>query len=178
MSGYDAGPSWSIRTVANVDPTTIDLYCLSAVTSSATCDTTCVTFKEEDYIVTFTGCTDDITSVGFTSAFPANLQSILTEEYQLFNGSTSTIQENLQTLVFDMITATSPATEEAETIYYFGSIPTTDYYSLESLGYTASTNVYNVPSVSLDFNDLTDAQNDPWYYSLFDNNGNNEYSGV
>ena len=27
LSGYDAGPSWSIRTVANVDPTTIGLGC-------------------------------------------------------------------------------------------------------------------------------------------------------
>ena len=178
LSGYDAGPSWSIRTVANVDPTTIGLYCLSAVTSSATCDTTCVTFKEEDYIVTFTGCTNDITSVGFTSAFPANLQSILTEQYQLFNGSTSTIEENLQSLIFDIITSTSPATAEDQDIYYFGSIPTTDYDALVSLGYTASTNVYNVPSVSLDSNDLTDSQNDPWYYSLFDNNGNNDYSGI
>jgi hypothetical protein len=83
LSGYDAGPSWSIRTVANVDPTTIDLYCLSAVTSSATCDTTCVTFKEQDYIVTFTGCTSDITTVGFTSAFPANYGNALSGVFDI-----------------------------------------------------------------------------------------------
>jgi hypothetical protein len=37
LSGYDAGPSWSITTVANVDPTTIGQWCLSSVTVTATC---------------------------------------------------------------------------------------------------------------------------------------------
>jgi hypothetical protein len=27
LSGYDAGPSWSIVTQANVDPATVDFYC-------------------------------------------------------------------------------------------------------------------------------------------------------
>jgi hypothetical protein len=43
LSGYDAGPSWSITTKANVDPTTVDFFCESATTVN--CMTDCVDFK-------------------------------------------------------------------------------------------------------------------------------------
>ena len=47
LSGYDAGPSWSISTVANVDPSTITLFCTSATTVN--CVSECVSFLEVNF---------------------------------------------------------------------------------------------------------------------------------
>ena len=54
LSGYDAGPSWSIITSANLDPTTLTPYCLSEVTPSGSCEPICVSAKTIPFTVTFT----------------------------------------------------------------------------------------------------------------------------
>ena len=77
LSGYDAGPSWSITTVANVDPSTIDVWCLSSVTDFTTCVTTCVTPKELTFSVEFTGCTNSSTTIGYQTSFPPEIESLL-----------------------------------------------------------------------------------------------------
>ena len=43
LSGYDAGPSWSITTIANVDVDTVGFNCLSSTTVD--CVTTCVEYE-------------------------------------------------------------------------------------------------------------------------------------
>jgi hypothetical protein len=48
---------------------------------------------------------------------------------------------------------------------------------LSGAGWTAETNVFNVPSVSLNNTSLTSPLNDAWYYALFTNNGNTNYTG-
>ena len=38
------------------------------------------------------------------------------------------------------------------------------------------TNVFNLDYVNSDNADFNDPNNDPWYYALFDNNGNGTYN--
>ena len=177
LSGYDAGPSWSVTTVANVDPTTIDVWCLSSVTLTATCETVCVDPLELSFTVPFTACTNSTTTIGYNGNFPVDIQNILYDQFEQFNGNVSTLDSQIRNLIFDVITAQNPFTAEDEFISYFGSIDTTDYNSLSGAGWTAETNVFNVPSVSLNDTDLTSGLNDAWYYALFTNTGNTNYTG-
>ena len=73
LSGYDAGPSWSITTVANVDPDTITFKCTSATTVS--CATQCAQYEVSSYTINFTGCTNSIDSITFTSSIPGLLSN-------------------------------------------------------------------------------------------------------
>jgi hypothetical protein len=66
---------------------------------------------------------------------------------------------------------------EDEVIKYFGSIPKEDYDFLTVTGYTASTNVFGVDDVSFEDSNPASGFNDPWYYALFENIGNSQYSG-
>jgi hypothetical protein len=175
LSGYDAGPSWSVTTVANVDPSTIDVYCLSSATDVTTCETVCVLPLEESFVVAFSGCNNDTSTISYLTDFPEAIQNILYSQYEEFNGGTSTIDNQIRDLIFSVITNSNPFTAEDKFISYFGSIDSNDYNSLS--GWTAATNVYGVPSVSLNDTDLTSSFNDPWYYSQFTNNGNNNYTG-
>jgi hypothetical protein len=175
LSGYDAGPSWSVATVANVDPATINIWCLSSVTDVYTCETICALPYEESFLVSFSGCNNDITSIQYLSLFPEVIQNILTNQYEEFDGGTSTIDSQIKNLIFSVITNSDPFTAEDRFISYFGSIDSGDYNNLS--GWTADTNVYGVPSVSLDKTDLTSPLNDPWYYSQFTNTGNTNYTG-
>ena len=177
LSGYDAGPSWSVTTVANVNPSTIGVWCLSSVTDYTTCETTCVTPKELTFTVPFTACTNSVTTIGYNANFPDEIQDILFTQFEQFNGSTSTLDSQIRNLIFDVITDSNPYMAEDEYISYFGSIDTQDYNTLEGAGWTAATNVFNVPSVSLDDTSLTSPLNDAWYYALFTNTGNTNYSG-
>ena len=177
LSGYDAGPSWSITTVANVNPSTIGVWCLSSVTDPSTCITTCVDPKELTFTVPFTACTNSTTTIGFQADFPSIIQDIITEQYEEFNGGTSTLETQINNLIFDVITSNNPFIAEDEQIAYFGSIATDDYNVLNGAGWTAETNVFNVPSVSLDDTDLLSPFNDSWYYALFTNTGNTYYTG-
>jgi hypothetical protein len=177
LSGYDAGPSWSITTVANVNPSTIGVWCLSSVTDPSTCITTCVDPKELTFTVPFTACTNSTTTIGFQADFPSIIQDIITEQYEEFNGGTSTLETQINNLIFNVITSNNPYIAEDEQIAYFGSIATDDYNVLNGAGWSAETNVFNVPSVSLDDTDLSSPFNDSWYYALFTNTGNTNYTG-
>ncbi|MFO0005264.1 MAG: hypothetical protein ACK559_29475, partial [bacterium] len=92
-------------------------------------------------------------------------------QFEQFNGSTSSINDYLNDLIYDVIGSVDQSLAEATTISYFGSIDTEDYNILSPV-FTAETNVYGVPDVSLNDTDLESAFNDPWYYSQFDNTGN------
>ena len=175
LSGYDAGPSWSVATVANVDLNTVGIYCISGAQSVNTCDFICVDPKEIEFFVDFSGCSNDTSTIAYNNDFPDEIQAILYNQYEQYNGSTSTLDEQIKDLIFNVISADSPTTAEDEVISYFGSIPTVDYDALS--GYSASTNVFQVPSVSLNDTDLTSSLNDSWYYALFENTGNYQYSG-
>ena len=178
LSGYDAGPSWSITTTANVNPNTIDFYCVSAVTNTATCVTSCVQFSAISFSIDFTGCTNTTDSITYTtpSQIPAEILNKLYLPYENFNGSVSSIDTQFKNQIIDVLN--EPSTEN-DSIYYFGAISGSVYNSL-STGYTAGTNVFGVNNVNASLIDYTAPQNDPWYYALFDNvsfTGNGAYLG-
>ena len=177
LSGYDAGPSWSIVTKANVDPTTVDFVCFSAVTDPTNvCDTICVIPSAITYTVTFTGCTSGIDTIAFETSFSSEIESILDEQYESFDGTVDTLDNDIKSLISDVITSVDPFTTKDSTISYFGSIWGEDYDTLSTV-FSAETNVFDVPSVSSDLTDYTSPFNDAWYYSLFDNIGGGSYSG-
>ena len=179
LSGYDAGPSWSITTKANVDCTTVDFKCLSS--SPVDCVNVCTQYDTVNFSIPFTGCTFTegnitTTTVGITdpSQIPSEISGILNEQFELFDGSTSTINSYLTSQMTSVVE--TPSTS-GSSIYYYGTISGDQYNQLVDDGYTGSTNVYGVDNVSSDLANYCAAQNDPWYYSLFDNIGGGEYSG-
>jgi hypothetical protein len=175
LSGYDAGPSWSITTTANVDCSTIDVYCLSGATID--CIPVCLSAKTETFVIPFTACSNSVTTVEFQGTFPWEIGNILNNPYTTQDGGTSTIGTQLQDLVFDVITNPTPIIAEDHTIYYFGSIEDSEYATLETV-FTASTNVYGVPNIGFSANTLCSGFNDPWYYSQFEHEPNDfGYSG-
>jgi hypothetical protein len=123
LSGYDAGPSWSIKVKANVDPTTI--------------------------------------------------QSNLTEQYRMFDGSTSNIQADIIGFINDIIANNSVS---GNTGNIYGTLPEGDFYAFLAQ-YPNLNNVYDTNSMNVAANDLTDSDNDAWYYANFDNYSGDNYSG-
>jgi hypothetical protein len=85
LSGYDAGPSWSIITQANVDPTTIDFYCEDPqiVDCLPYCDP--ADYKIVPYTVEFTGCSNSQGTISYTTFFPIEIENILTDQFEQFN---------------------------------------------------------------------------------------------
>ena len=179
LSGYDAGPSWSIVTTANVDCSTIGVNCFSAVTPSGSCEPVCVTPLELPFVVDFTGCTNSTTSIDYLSNFPQEIQDLLDVSYETPQGGTSTLDSNIRDLIFGVITSSNPLTAEDTNISYFGSVDGNDYSALTVNGtYSAATNVYGVPAIPFDQNTLCNGANTSWYYSLFNEDGSGNYTGI
>jgi hypothetical protein len=170
LSGYDAGPSWSIKTIANVDKSTVGFECSGSTYDLSLCLDICTGYTITPFTYTFTGCNDNLGSVEVFSV-PTLISNKINDTYELFNGSTSRILDDIQTQLFDIIVTPS---HSATSINYYGTISGSDYNSLSA--YTSVNNVYGVDDVSSTNADYTDANNDPWYYSLFDNT-NGVYSG-
>jgi hypothetical protein len=181
LSGYDAGPSWSITTKANVDPSTVTL-CYSAVTDinvCGDCDPCCVQYQVIPFSVPFTGCTNNPDSIVF-GTIPNEILAKLNLSYEQFNGSQSTLSDNMKNQISDIMEneAFGSGNLENNSIYYYGTISGDVYNSLTETGpYTAVTNVFNVDDLNSDTANYSDPNNDPWYYALFDNIGNGAYTG-
>ena len=176
LSGYDAGPSWSIMTKANLDPSTLDYWCLSGATPSGTCEPICVVKKELPLMVDFSACTDGTVAYNLNgTSFPSFIN--IDELYETFQGGTSTLRDDIDEQILNIINDVNPYLAEDEYISYFGSIPQVDYNFLTANGYTASTNVFGVDNVSFEDSNPSSGLNDPWYYASFDNIGNTQYTG-
>ena len=174
LSGYDAGPSWSIVTVANVNPATVGLdYLCTQIQDfqNGFCLDNCIPI-ESAYTMTFTGCAGDSSSIMINTGSSVDINSKLTIPYTTFNGGVSSLENDLKTQLLSIFATTGLS---ATSITYFGSIPTTAYTSLSA--YSSSTNVFGVPSVSYNDTDLTSPFNDSWYYALFNNYAGDSYSG-
>jgi hypothetical protein len=155
LSGYDAGPSWSITTIANVDGSTVGL----SVSTGST------------YTVNFTGTTGG-TEITYSTTFPSIIQTGNT--YTQFNGGVSTINTQLYNQIQTIIN--NSGTTSGDSAYIFGTVATSDYDSLLS-GYTAQTNVYNVSGLSVYDADFTSPSDDTWYYANFDITTGDAYTG-
>ena len=167
LSGYDAGPSWSIKTIANVDSSTVafigDNYS-DQISFSATGDYTGVTFSDYTY--------------NFQSSGLPEFDNLVDIPYQLFDGSTSTIREDINNWIFSLVrfNQINPGTtNDIPKILYWGSITDSQYATLGA--YTGETNAFGVPSIPLSGNTLTSPLNDSWYYATFINNGDGTYNG-
>jgi hypothetical protein len=156
LSGYDAGPSWSIRVTANPDCETIDINSLVATLT---------------YTVNFSGNTSG--GFQFTSAAPALLIQNSGSTYTLNDGSTSTIAADLSTFTRSVSGNTAIS---GNTALVYGAIPQSDYLPLFG-AYPNLDNVFGVDNLDLENNELCDGINDPWFYANFDLSAPTVYSG-
>lgn len=165
LSGYDAGPSWSIVTIANVDPSTL----------SATSETGV-------FLVDFTGTTGSTTTLDITD-LPGDIQNDFYYTYTQYDGSTSSFDADFQAAIVDEIGFFSQsAATSATTAYIWGALSATTYDSITGVSLnTVSTNsnIFGVDNIDYSLNTLSASTNDPWYYATFDHlsTGTNSYSG-
>jgi hypothetical protein len=155
LSGYDAGPSWSLSLIANVDPTTI------GDPSSGT-----------SFTATFTGTTGGTVTFTNTNNLPANVTANLNVLYRLQDGSTSTLQNDFNTYLSAIFNTT---TTSATTAVIYGSIPQSTYNSVVA-SYPVDNSPYGCEN-NYEANDLSAASNDSWYYANFDISSGNAYTG-
>lgn len=111
-SGYDAGPSWSISTVANVDGNTIRTQCAdvsNTVWSGSTCNIGTVyqsttgssaNVQVGTFDVFFSGetVTADVTGTDFTTGLPATITNKLDTTIQKTDGTSTTLRDEFTTL--------------------------------------------------------------------------------
>ena len=157
LSGYDAGPSWSITTIANVDPTTVGV------------NVTTGTAFEMDFSGS-TGGTVNITQ----DTTPDVIWDDFGLQYQLENGNLSTLEEDITT---QLVTIFKDTTLSGTSAYVFGSLSGSVFNELIADGITGLTNVFSCNNMDLSSADLTSDDNDVWYYATFVNQVNNGYSG-
>ena len=169
LSGYDAGPSWSITTIANVNPATI----------AATGNTGPV-------YVLFTGTTGTSANVTLTSVDSSlNVNGNFYNTYTEFNGGTSTINDDLTTYLSNQINlAVTAGTGTTSTFWGIvsggtfnlitgGSVNTVTAFT-ENFGVTSASGGTLNPTTS-----STSGLNDAWFYGLFNyqNVATNYYYG-
>lgn len=156
LSGYDAGPSWSISVIANPDPTTIGI------------DGGVAQVNFTSVFSGNTGGTINWTSLPFAT-------SVFNYTYTLNNGSTSSYNQSWNDALQSVFSSISLS---GNTVFSWGSIPGTTYNNLLNGGYTGFTDGFDVDNVNLDNNELTAGQNDAWFYANFDLQTGDDYSGT
>jgi hypothetical protein len=158
LSGYDAGPSWSITTIANVNCATV------GITGGTS------------FSINFTGSTSSASSIQFTSSVPSVISgnTYYTNGYTQFDGGTSTILGDLQTQLHDILVTNSTS---ATSVYYFGPVSGTQATANVVAGLTSPTNVFGVDSITATTIDYCSGTNDAWFYANFipPSNGNAYY---
>jgi hypothetical protein len=157
LSGYDAGPSWSIKVTANVDPLTVGLT--SEVGTSFT--------------AVFTGNSMENTIEFVSGGLPAPVLANLNKQYRLSDGSTSSLSLDFNSNLNNIMDNPSLS---ATTVVVYGSIPLLAFENL-SAAFSNIINQYGVDAIDLPSNDLSSDDNDPWYYANFDNTSGDNYSG-
>jgi hypothetical protein len=146
LSGYDAGPSWSLTVTANVDPTTI------GNPSTGT-----------SFTANFTGNSTLDTVEFISGSLPNEVNQNLNVQYRLQDGSTSTLQTDFNNYINSIVNSASTS---ATTAIIYGAIPQTVYNSVTGQ-YTTIRNPYGCVN-NFDNNDLSAGSNDSWYYANFE----------
>ena len=170
LSGYDAGPSWSITTIGNVNPSTI-----------------VATGTTGPVYVLFTGTTGSSNNVTLTSVDSSlNVNGNFYNPYTQFNGGTSTISSDVAGYISNQINLFSTgAVNSGATAIFWGSVSSTTFNSVTGITslntITAYTETLGVNNVNFALNNLAASANDAWYYGLFNyyqgNNDINTYYG-
>jgi hypothetical protein len=108
LSGYDAGPSWSISTVANANCSTVGIDRQSP--DSAT-----------TYTIRFSGTTGATSEIGFHGTIPGPMVGNFYAPYTKFNGGTSSIAEDLKSMLLGIMR--NPATTSGNTTQLYPDLP-------------------------------------------------------
>lgn len=155
LSGYDAGPSWTISTIGNINPSTVELLGVSG-----------------PHNVFFTGSTGSTSSLDISN-LPQDVQDDFYNPYTLYNGNESSIDADFTTSVLNEISLfANSAVNSGTTAYLWGALDGTDFGTL-----TGSTTLNTVSGVTeyfdVDnyiFEDMTLSANtnDVWWYGTFD----------
>ena len=113
LSGYDAGPSWSLKTISNPDVDTVGLSSNAGSFGFSFVGTTAGT---SSIVVTFTG--------GSVSSYVTNVTG---NTVTFANGTSSTILDEIEGFAFDIISNNSLS---GNTAYVFGSLSGGSYNAL------------------------------------------------
>jgi len=165
LSGYDAGPSWSVTATANVDQSTI----------AATGNTFPV-------YVTFSGTSGASSNVTILNV-PSELSSDFYLPYTTTTNGQSSLNDDFQDYISDQINLFATASSSSgTTAYVWGSLSggTLAALTATSINTVSSyTNVLECDNINLTNADLSAYTNDAWYYALFDpiDDTPNYYSG-
>ena len=148
LNGYDAGPSWSISTVANVDKSTVG-----------------VTATSGPQTLSFSGAANGTVNI---TGIPAKLSSKFSESYLGPLGTTSSLETDFQTLILATL---SDINSSGGTAYFWGTVSGSTFDSVTgtNANYSAYTENFGVDGITTDVADLTSTDDDYWYYGLFDN---------
>ena len=153
LSGYDAGPSWSIVTMGNVDPSTI-------VDTAAS----------GPFNVQFTATTASTSSLVITT-LPDAIEEDWFSPYSLYNGTQSSINTDFTNAILDEVGYFAlGSSQSATTAYFWGSVSGGTYDAITGASLnstTADTNNFQVDNILFASNTLTAATNDSWYYATF-----------
>jgi hypothetical protein len=176
LSGYDAGPSWSFSTIANVDLDTVGFDSSAAIPNN--------TFG--DFL--FTGTTGTSTSsiiVNYNTPVLGNPIPFPMEIPFTKSGNETTIKEQLRYYLYQAVQQYGTST--ASTVYsntlVFGSIPLSSSTSPWTYGYASGIyggskiNEFTVDNMNGGTADLSAITNRTWYNTLFQTNGAGAYSG-
>ena len=158
LSGYDAGPSWSIKIKANVNGNKVGI------------DSTVATAP---WTIDFTGDTSLNTFTITSGSLPSEVVANYNTEYRLLNGNVSTLSSDFNDILNNY--AKDPTTTGTTAIIY-GAIPNSDYNDLASQ-HSIINNILSSNNPNLFLNDLAAANNDAWYYANFVNTIGENYSG-
>jgi hypothetical protein len=158
LSGYDAGPSWSIKTIANVNTATIGISGSPITFTLPFTATTAGTYTYQQ------------ASAGF-SGTPMNPD--FTASYTKFNGSNSSYQSDLNAFIASIVSTNSLSGTSSD---FWGPIPSANFNTVTST-FSSVTNSFGLTQLSLSAVTYSDSKNDVWYYASFDPTTGENYSG-
>lgn len=154
LSGYDAGPSWSISTIGNVNPSTVELTNVSG-----------------PFEVYFTGQTGSTSNLNFSS-LPQFVEDDWYNSYTLYNGNESSIDADFTTSVLNEISLfANSAVNSGTTAYLWGALDGGDFNTLTGGSINTVSGVteyFDVDNYIFEDMTLTANTNDVWWYGTFD----------
>jgi hypothetical protein len=198
LSGYDAGPSWTISTVANVDCSTVGLGGNFQINNASgdgdffkfNCVLTGTSSDVSLEVSTVQSCGGTPFSYAPIDQIYPDLAAKLNTPYLKYDGTTSTMYQDIQTFIFNRFvtnmnsnwnggngTVELNADIVENSAIVFGPLRSTQYAGISS--FTAITDAFGVGQSNLNFStiDTCNGLNDAWFYSNFNNNGDGTYSG-
>jgi len=164
LSGYDAGPSWSITTIANVNNSTIGLTGTTGVGPTFSISFTGTTGTTGTFVIT-----------GGTYPNGVSLTTFSSDTYTNSTGVVSTFYDDLKTFA-NNVAGSNTLTGETST---YGSLPVPVYNSITGSTQSGLTSYnYFGTTVALNSNGTPVDENDVWNYATFTNEPNtNNYNG-